>query len=82
MQLEDNSFKAETQTISKRLGVSESCRLRALNDLDLVSCVLYVFCPSSVPVVVAEPPHEAAAEETAAEHIRGTNVHHGDAVRL
>lgn len=82
MKLEANSFKPEKQTINKSLVICESWRLRALNDLDLVSCVLYGFFPSSVPVVIAELPHEAAAEETAAEHIRGTNVHHRDAVRL
>lgn len=41
-------------------------------------CVVF----SSVPVMVPDPPHEDAADETAAEHNRGTILHLKDHTRI
>lgn len=91
MKLKDISFKAEKEKMNMCLGIRKSWWLRALNDIELTAwvqlqslrCVLFI---SSVPVVSADPPHEATAEiaapqQPAAEHHRGTNLHYKDTVR-
>lgn len=78
--------------MNKCLGIRKSWWLRAPNDIELsawvqLQCLRCVLFFSSVPVVIADPPHEATAEEIAApqqpaaEHHRGTNLHYKDTVR-